>query len=190
METQPASDVTHLLVAWKGGNNDALNTLMPLVYGELRRIAASHLRRERPGHTLQPTALIHEAYLRMVQSRQPQWEDRIHFFGIASRVMRNILVDSARRSRAQKRGGGAIVDAEDVDGVAAQRDLDLLRLDDALNTLAELDERKCRAIEMKYFGGLSREEIAGALGTSPATVGRELRLAEAWLRRETGVAQT
>jgi RNA polymerase sigma factor (TIGR02999 family) len=163
---------------------------MPLVYGELRRIAAAQLRRERPDHTLQPTALIHEAYLRMVDGQRPEWEDRIHFFGIASRLMRNILVDAARRSRAEKRGGGVKIQLDTSADAAPERQMDLLRLDDALRDLGRFDERKCKAIEMKYFGGLSRDEIARALGASPATVGRDLRLAEAWLRRELGAAST
>lgn len=190
MGTEPASDVTGLLAAWKDGSEEAFHALMPLVYSELRRIAASHLRRERPDHTLQPTALIHEAYLRMVHGQKPQWEDRVHFFGIASRLMRNILVDASRKSRAEKRGGGAKVQLETLVVVAPQQEMDLLRLDEALKDLGRLDERKCQTIEMKYFGGLSRDEIAKALGTSPATVGRDLRLAEAWLRRELGAAQT
>ena len=184
MGTEPGSDVTGLLVAWKSGNEEAFHALMPLVYSELRRIAASHLRRERPDHTLQPTALIHEAYLRMVDGQTPQWEDRVHFFGIASRLMRNILVDAARKNRAEKRGAGAKVQIENLVAVAPEREVDLLRLDDALQELARLDQRKCQAIELKYFGGLSRDEIAKALGASPATVGRDLRLGEAWLRRE------
>jgi RNA polymerase sigma-70 factor, ECF subfamily len=179
-ESSPA-DVTRLLLAWKGGDEEALQQLMPLVYGELKRIAAYHLSRERPGGTLQATALIHEAYIRLVRSKQPEWEGRVHFFGLASRQMRNILVDAARRHRAQKRR------VEDAGTTLLHRDEDLLRLDDALNELARLDERKCQAIEMKYFGGLSRDEIAAALSTSPATVGRDLRMAEAWLRREMGV---
>ncbi|MCX6626236.1 MAG: sigma-70 family RNA polymerase sigma factor [Candidatus Solibacter sp.] len=190
MGTRAASDVTGLLAAWKGGNEEAFRALMPLVYGELRRIAASHLRRERPDHTLQPTALIHEAYLRMVGGQQPQWEDRVHFFGIASRLMRNILVDAARKNRAEKRGGGAKEQLEDLVVVAPERGFDLVRLDDALKDLGRFDERKCQAIEMKYFGGLSRDEIASALGTSPASVGRDLRFAEAWLRRELLAPQT
>jgi RNA polymerase sigma factor (TIGR02999 family) len=186
--TEAVSSVTGLLVAWKDGNEEALNALMPLVYSELRRIAAAHLRRERPDHTLQPTALIHEAYLRMVDCHRPEWEDRVHFFGIASRLMRNILVDAARKSRAEKRGGGVKIQLETLAAAVPEREMDLLRLDDALKDLGKFDERKCQAIEMKYFGGLSRDEIAKALGASPATVGRDLRLAEAWLRRELGTA--
>lgn len=181
MTPDPASDdVTHLLVAWSEGDAEALEKLMPLVYGELKRIAAYQLSRERPGNTVQATALIHEAYIRLVRSQQPKWEGRVHFFGIASRQMRNILVDAARRHHAQKRT------ADEGASPDVHSDFELLQLDDALSKLAQMDERKCRAIEMKYFGGLSRDEIAQALLTSPSTVGRDLRMAEAWLRREMG----
>jgi RNA polymerase sigma factor (TIGR02999 family) len=190
MGTQPASDVTGLLLAWKGGDHQAFDALMPLVYAELRRIAAAHLRRERPDHTLQPTALIHEAYLRLADGKPPQWEGRVHFFSIASRLMRNILVDAARKSHAEKRGSGAKAQLDTLADIAAEKEVDLLRLDDALKDLARLDERKCHAVEMKYFGGMSRDEIAKALGTSSATVGRDLRMAEAWLRRELSASAT
>jgi RNA polymerase sigma-70 factor, ECF subfamily len=189
LQPGPAPEVTRLLAAWRDGNNHALDALIPLVYDELHRIAAAHLRRERPGHTLQPTALIHEAYIRLMQGEQPQWESRVHFFGIASHVMRHILVDAARKTQAGKRGGGPKPSLGDMVAVAPERDVDLLKLDDALEALAKLDDRKCQTIEMKYFGGLTREEIAEAMGMSVATVGRDLRLAEAWLRREMATAQ-
>jgi RNA polymerase sigma factor (TIGR02999 family) len=184
MEPAAGHDITRLLAAWKKGDKDALDALMPVVYDELRRIAAAHLRRERLGHTLQPTALIHEAYMRLMQGDQPRWADRVHFFAVTARIMRRILIDAARKRHAGKRGHGVKTDLTDGMSVAWQRDVDLLQLDNALEALARIDERKCRVIEMKYFGGLTREEIAESLGTSDATVGRDTRLAEAWLRRE------
>jgi RNA polymerase sigma factor (TIGR02999 family) len=188
MDADP--DLTSLLIAWKEGDTEALHELMPLVYHELRRIAAAHLRRERPDHTLQPTALIHEAYLRLIQGKQPAWQSRVHFFAIASRIMRQILVDAARKHQAEKRGGGAQAELADAKALAWERDVEVLQLDAALAALALVDDRKCRMIEMKYFGGLTREEIAEALGISNATVGRDIRFAEAWLHREMGSAQT
>lgn len=177
-------NVTRLLLAWKNGDDAAVEALMPLVYAELRRIAAAHLRRERPDHTLQPTALIHEAYLRLLNQDQPVWGSRLHFFAFASRIMRQVLVDSARKHRAGKRGHGAATRLTDAMAVAWEPAADLLQLNEALSMLAEIDDRKCRVIEMKYFGGLSRSEIAEALGVSDATVGRYTRLAEAWLSRQ------
>jgi len=157
---------------------------MPLVYRELRRIAELHLRRERPGHTLQPTALIHEAYLKLAKQGMPDWQNRAHFFGIASKIMRQVLVDWARKNYASKRGGEATkVSLDEAFVVSRERGSELLALDDALNALAKFDERGSRAVEMKYFGGLALEEIAEALGVSVPTVGRDLRAAEAWLRR-------
>ena len=177
--------VTKLLADWKGGDAAALDRLTPLVYRELRRLADSYLRRERADHTLQPTALIHEAYLRLVDQSLPQWQNRAHFYGIAARLMRQILVDHARGRAAAKRGNAE--DRLPLDEAAVfskDRPDSLVALDDALIALAELDERKCRVIELRYFGGLSAEETAEALGISLATVGRELRMAEAWLHRE------
>ena len=158
---------------------------MPLIYQELKQLARGYLGGERPDHTLQPTALIHEAYLRLADQHLPQWQNRTHFYGIAARVMRQILVDHARRHQASKRGSDqqrvsldeAIVFTED-------RAADVVALDDALKELATFDERKCRVIELRFFGGLSLEETAEALGISVATVGRELRLASAWLHRQ------
>ena len=178
------SDVTRLLVAWHKGDEDAQHRLMPLVYQELRRIATAHLRRERPNHTLEPTALIHEAYLRLVEQEQPAWNSRLHFFAIASRLMRQVLVDAARARRSAKRGQGNKADLSEGMAVTYQGNVDLLQLDSALEELARIDERKCRAIEMKYFGGLTRLEIAAALGSSSATVGRDIQFAEAWLKRQ------
>lgn len=188
MEPGESKDVTVLLAAWRDGNGDALAELMPLVYAELRRIAEHHIRRERPGHTLQPTALIHEAYLRLLQGgQQPSWENRVHFFGVASRLMRQVLVDWARRTQSQKRGGEASkVSLDEALAVAPDSGSTLVALDEALTALAEFDERACRAVEMKYFGGLTIEETAAALGISVATVSRTLRVAEAWLRSRLG----
>ena len=182
---QASNDVTQMLLDWRNGNKAALDRLMPLLYEELRKLAESHLRRERSDHTLRPTALIHEAYLRLVDQDHPEWQSRIHFFGVTSRLMRQILIEYARRHKAAKRGGQyqrvpideAIVYSED-------RAAEFVALDDALNNLATFDERKVRLIELRFFGGLSVEETAESLGISVATVRREMRLAEAWLRRE------
>jgi RNA polymerase sigma-70 factor (ECF subfamily) len=176
--------VTRLLLEWTGGDLAALEQLMPLVYDELRLLAGTYLRREAPGHTLQPTALVHEAYLRLVAQDLPDWQNRSHFFGVAAQLMRQILVDRARAHQTVKRGGGRKVSLEDTVSFAPERGADLLALDDALDSLAAIDARKCKAIELRYFGGLDINETARALNTSVATVGRELRVAKAWLYRE------
>ena len=182
MEQIEASQFTILLRDWSGGNKAVLEQLAPVVYQELRKLAASKLRRERSGHTLQPTALIHEAYLRLVHHDQDHWHSRSHFFAVASQIMREILVDHARRHHASKRGGGADkVSLDEALSFAPERGATLIALDDALRELATFDERKSRLIELKYFGGLQRDEIAEALGVSSATITRESRLAEAWL---------
>lgn len=176
--------LTLLLRKWGEGDESALRDLTPLVYNELRRLADSYLRRERPDHTLQPTALIHEAYLRLVDQSQP-FKNRKHFYGVAAHLMRNILVDHARVRRAEKRGGGGErVSLEAANLFSAERDLDLLALDEALGRLLALDERKSRAVELRYFGGLGVEEAADVLDISVATFRRELRFAENWLYRE------
>ena len=176
-------DLTSLLTQWANGDQRALEDLTPLVYKELRRLAASHLRRERSNHTLQPTALVHEAYLRLVDQNNPRWENRSHFYGVAARLMRQILVEYARRKKAVKRAAPTMTLEESVI-LAPGRGRDLLALDDALNALDKIDPRKCKAVELRYFGGLSMEEIAQALEVSPVTVRRDLRLAETWLHRE------
>ena len=182
---QEPHELTGLLAAWKGGDNQALEQLMPIVYGELRRVAEFHIRQERPGHTLQPTALIHEAYIRLVRGGQPDWASRVHFYAIASRTMRQVLVEWARRKRANKRGGPAAkVALDEAFMISMGNEGELLALDDALTALAKFDERGCSAVEMKYFGGLSVDEIADQLGISPATVNRDLRASEAWLRAQ------
>ena len=175
--------VTQLLVEWGRGNPQALEELTPLVYAELRQLAASYLRKERPDHTLQPTALVHEAYLRLVGQQNMNWQDRSHFFGVAARLMRQILVDHARRQRAGKRAGRK-VSLEDTVTLAQGRSGDLAALDDALTALAKFDPRKCKAVELRYFGGLEVEEISQALELSPVTIRRDLKVAESWLYRE------
>ena len=185
MATPPTPDITRLLVDWSEGRRDALDQLMPAIYQELHKIAGSYLRRERAEHTLQPTALIHEAYLRLVDQNVPSFKSRTHFYGVAAHVMRQILVEHARARGAAKRGaGGRKVSLDDVTLFSAERTADLVALDDALTTLAGFDERKCKVIELRFFAGLSLDDTADALGVSVATIGRELRLAQAWLQRE------
>ena len=183
---QPSREITKLLIDWKGGNAEAFNELAPMVYQELRKLAASCLRSDRPDHTLQPTALIHEAYLRLIDQSMPGWQNRSHFFGVAARLMRQVLVDFARSRQSQKRGGGNKVTLNEAVAYSEANSSRLLEINEALDRLAAFDERKCKVIELRYFGGLDREEIAEALGVSLATVKRDLALAEAWLRREMG----
>ena len=185
MAEDESRTVTRLLSAWGDGDKQALDLLIPIVYSELHRIANRYLKQERSDHTLQPTGLIHEAYLRLLGQSMPDWKGRTHFFGVASHVMRQILVDYARKHRASKRGGNVQKVSIDEALIVSQNDLEkFITLDDALKQLATFDDRKCRVLEMRYFGGLSVEETAEALGISVATVGRDLRMAEAWLRRE------
>jgi len=176
-------NVTQLLVQWANGNKEALDDLTPLVYKELRRLAANQLRKERKSHTLQPTALVHEAYLRLVDQKNPTWQNRSHFFGVAARLMRQILVDHARTKQAHKRAV-CKVSLEDALSFQQERSRDLLALDSSLSALEKLDPRKCRAVELRYFGGLSMDEIAQTLEVSAVTVRRDLRMAEAWLNRQ------
>lgn len=177
-------DVTRLLRAWRGGDPAALERLTPLVYDEMRRRARHYLRGERANHTLTPTALVHEVYMRMLNIAQVDWHDRAHFLALAARHMRRILVDSARAHRYQKRGGGAVRVTFAEDLAVSDRGPDLIALDDALDMLAQHDERKVRVVELRYFGGLSNEEIAEALGISTDTVTRDWNMAKLWLRRE------
>jgi RNA polymerase sigma-70 factor, ECF subfamily len=177
--------VTQLLIEWNQGRHSAFQDLLPLVYAELRRLAAQRLRRERPDHTLQPTALVHEAYIRMVDQRRVHWQNRAHFFGAAACVMRRILVDGARARKADKRGAGW----ERVTLVSdrtpnSSRDIDVLSLDDALQRLAALDPQQERIVELRYFGGLTLDETAEVIGISPSTVKREWTIARAWLRAQ------
>jgi RNA polymerase sigma-70 factor, ECF subfamily len=182
--TSPENDVSALLHAWSAGDAAALDRLTPLVYDELRRVARRYMRRERGGHSLQTTALVNEAYLRLVDIRRMQWHDRAHFFAVAAQLMRRILVDYARRHNL-KRGGGLVqVSLHDADLVDPGRDLDVVMLDRAMNSLAEIDPRKARIVEMRFFGGLSVEETAEVLGISAITVKRDWRAAKLWLYRE------
>jgi RNA polymerase sigma factor (TIGR02999 family) len=177
-------EVTQLLLDWNEGNQDALEQLMPLVYRELRRLAHQYLRRERDGHTLQTTDLVHEAYIRLVDQRRVRWQNRAHFFGIAAHLMRRILVDRARAHKRVKRGGGAtMVSLDEAAAVSHKSPVDILALDEALMRLAEIDQRKARVVELRFFGGLEVEETAEVLKVSPITVMREWKMAKAWLHR-------
>jgi RNA polymerase sigma factor (TIGR02999 family) len=179
-------EVTALLRDWSRGDRQALERLMPLVHGELRRLAASYLRAERPDHTLQPTALVHEAYLRLVDQRSVSWANRAHFFGIAAQLMRRILVDHARKRQAAKRAAVYRVTGTSAGSPSADRAPEILALDGALSDLEKLDARQARIVELRFFAGLTVEETAEVTGVSPATVKREWRTARAWLRREMG----
>ena len=177
--------VTGLLQRWSGGDSKALDELTPLVYSEVRKLARSYLRRERSNHTLQATALVNEAYIRLVDQRKVQWQSRAHFFGIAAQMMRRVLVDHARTRNAEKRGSGEVpVVLDEALGVSNSRSLDLVRLDDALEALAALDARQAKIVELRFFGELSIEETAEVVRLSPATVKREWAAARTWLRRE------
>jgi RNA polymerase sigma factor (TIGR02999 family) len=179
------ADVTRLLRAWSSGDSEALDALTPLVYEELHRRAHGYMRRENPGHMLQTTALVNEAYLRMVDLRQVSWRDRAHFFALASRVIRHVLVDAARSRRSLKRGADALPAALDEDLLVSETPpADIIALDDALQALSAIDDRKNQVVELRFFGGLTVEETAEVLGVSPETVKRDWKLAKAWLRRE------
>ncbi len=179
-------EITRMLQEWSGGNHDALDALLPLVYTELHRQASRYLRRERAGHTLQTTALIHEAYVKLIDQRTVDWQNRAHFFGIAAQAMRRILVDYARRRHRAKRGGtGEDLPLEEAAFVVSEeRSVDLVALDEALERLAVFDERQARIVELRYFSGLSIEETAEVLRISPATVKSDWNVAKAWLRHE------
>jgi RNA polymerase sigma-70 factor, ECF subfamily len=185
MRTSPPNEITRLLLRWSRGDKSALDQLMPVVYDELYKLAHSYLRRERPGHTLQPTALINEAYLRLIKQDFPEWLSRRHFYGVAAQLMRQILIEYARARAADKRGGrDQKFSLDEALTFSDEKAAELVALNDALIALAKFDERKVRIIELRYFGGLSLEETAAALGLSIATIGHEMRLARAWLRRE------
>jgi RNA polymerase sigma factor (TIGR02999 family) len=180
-------DVTGLLLEWRGGNEDALSRLIPLVHEELHRLADRYIQRERAGHTLQATALVNEAYLRLIDAKRVQWRDRAHFLAISARLMRQVLVDYARSRGYQKRGGDAVrVTLLEEIAAVGEPDLQLVALDDALQALAKFDERKSCVVELRSFGGLSVEETAAVLHVSPDTVMRDWKLAKAWLLRELG----
>lgn len=182
---QSSQNVTQLLIGWGKGDKEALDALLPLVYEELRKQAAGYLRRERVGHTLQTTALIHEAYLKLVDQKNVHWQNRAHFFGIAAQLMRRILVDHARTKKRAKRGGSDIrVSFNDANLMGQAKDLDIVALDEALNRLAEIDQQQSRIVELRFFSGLTVEETAEVLAISPATVKRDWSMAKAWLHRE------
>jgi RNA polymerase sigma factor (TIGR02999 family) len=186
MECEPPNEITQLLRDWRDGDGKALDILLPRVYKELRRLARHQLRHERPDHTLQSAALVHETYLRLVGVSSPQqWESRAHFFAIAAQLMRQILVDYARRHRAAKRGGSACkLSLEDAMGTPRRARVDIVALDDALHALARIDERQSRVVELRFFAGLSLNEISKVLEIAPATVQRDWTAARAWLHRE------
>jgi len=178
-------EITQLLAEWSNGNQTALDQLYPLVYDELHKMASRYMNRERKGHTLQTTALINEAYVRLVDQKHVQWKNRAHFFAISAQMMRRILIDRARLHAYAKRGGGAEqVSLDEIAVVADERASDLLLLDDALNRLAEMDARRSQVVELRYFGGLNNEEIAGVLKISENTVTRDWNMARAWLYQE------
>ncbi len=185
MASLPArEEVTRILGNWTGGDPDAAARLMPIVYDELRQLARQYLQRERPDHTLQATGLVHEAYLRLVDQGTTTWQNRAHFFGVAAQVMRRILVDYARTHRAGKRGGSWDKLAfDEALAPSDERSVDLIALDDALKDLHALDQRQSRIVELRFFGGLTNEEVGEVLQVSPRTVKREWRIAKAWLRR-------
>jgi RNA polymerase sigma-70 factor (ECF subfamily) len=185
MAEEQTSETTQLLRAWANGDREALDELAPRVYEELRRIAGHHMQNERPGRSMQTTALVHEAYLKLIDVNTVDWRHRAHFFAVSSQIMRRILLDRARRRTAAKRGGKAPrINLDEVPDVSSDRASEVIALDDALNMLAEFDPRKARVIELRFFGGLSVEETAEVLGISPDTVMRDWRLARAWLLKE------
>ena len=183
MSATPSREVTQLLVAWSDGDRSALDKLLPLVEGELHRLAQGYMSHERQDHTLQTTALVNEAYLKLIDQKV-DWQNRAHFFGIAAQIMRRILIDHARKHLGPKHGGGQTISLDEVAVVSDERAAELVALDDALTTLAQVDERKSRVVELRYFGGLSVEETATVLGVSADTIMRDWRRAKAFLRRE------
>ncbi len=185
MSSPSPGEVTRLLEKWSGGQQSALDELMPIVYSELRKLARIHLRRERTGHTLEATALTHEAYLRLVGQRKVRWQSRAHFFSVAAQMMRRILVEYARKRQTTKRGSGAAqVSLVDGHGATAPTTIEVLSLHEALGRLAEMDPRQSQIVELRFFGGLTIDETAEVVGASPATVKREWQVAKLWLQRE------
>lgn len=179
------AEITDLLIEWNKGSTQALNQLMPFVERELRRIAANHMRRESPDHILQTTALVNEAYLRLIDQRAVQWQNRAHFFALASKIMRRVLLDYARKQRRAKRGGDAIsIDLEQAEIVPSQKSVELIALDEALTELASFDPRKSQIVEMRFFGGLGVAEVAEVTGLTTPMVNAHWRIAKAWLQRE------
>ncbi|HET9533090.1 MAG TPA: sigma-70 family RNA polymerase sigma factor [Blastocatellia bacterium] len=185
MQTSSTHEITQLLLAWNNGDSLALEKLVPLVHTELRRIARRHMAAERPGHILQTSALVNEAYIRLIDWKDVEWQNRAHFFGLAARIMRNILVDFARAWGREKRGGDRLrVSLSGADRIARERSADLVALDEALQALEKLNERQAKVVELRFFGGLSLEETAEALKVSVGTVKRDWSFAEAWLYKE------
>ena len=185
MENVPPNQITGQLLAWRAGDAAALEALMPAVYQELHRMAERHLRHENVGHTLQPTALVNEAYLRLIDQTQVEWQNRAHFFGVATQMMRRILVDHAKAKHRDKRGGGAVkLSLDEALNYGDERAAEIVALDDALSALAAFDERKSRVVELRYFGGLSVEETAQVLEVSSQTVMRDWNMAKAWLYQQ------
>ncbi len=185
MTRPPQHNITQLLAKWRDGNQSALDELYPLVYDELHRLARRYMSRERKGHTLQTTALINEAYVRLVDQKNVHWANRSHFFAISAQIMRRILIDHARRHLYAKRGGGAQqVSLEEVAAITPNASRELVRLDEALKSLAEMDPRRSQVVELRYFGGLNNEEIAGVLNISANTVTRDWNMARAWLYQQ------
>lgn len=183
MDLDP-DNVSRLLREWSDGNEQALEEMLPLIYDELRRLAHNFLYRERPGHTLQTTALVHEAYIKLIDQRDARWQNRAHFFAIAAQAMRRILIDSARKHVAEKRGGGGQkLSLAEIATISPEPNTNLLALDEALNRLAEIDSQQSRIIELRYFGGLTIEETAEVMRLSPATIKREWTMARAWLHQ-------
>ncbi|HEX5705990.1 MAG TPA: sigma-70 family RNA polymerase sigma factor [Pyrinomonadaceae bacterium] len=179
--------ITELLIDWSNGDQEAFEHLIPLVEAELHRLAHHYMSRENAGHTLQTTALINETFIRLVDQTRVRWQNRAHFFGVAAHIMRRVLLSYARDQRRLKRGGGAVrVSLSEADAISAERSVELLALDDALSRLAEIDARKSRVVELRFFGGLSVEETAEVLGVSAVTVMRDWNMARAWLARELG----
>ncbi|MEM7356047.1 MAG: sigma-70 family RNA polymerase sigma factor [Acidobacteriota bacterium] len=184
-ENPPKSDITELLISWSDGDKESGDQLVPLIYNELRNLASRLLAGERREHTLQPTALVNEAYMRLADLRQIRWQDRAHFFALAARSMRRILVDSARKHRSQKRGGADYkIPMDQIGDLPLENPPDFLALDDALSSLAQIDPNKATIVELRFFGGLSAREIAEVLDCSHSTVNRQWRIAKAWLRCE------
>lgn len=184
MGARRTPDVTELLVSWSGGDRSALDQLAPIVYEELRRQARALMARERPGHTLQTTALVNEAYLRLVDCNRMRWQDRAHFFAVSAQMMRRVLVDYARRQNLKRGGGLKRVSLDEAADIGIDRAAEFVAIDDALNTLAEIDPRKASVVELRFFGGLSVEETADVLKLAPITVIRDWNMARAWLYRE------
>jgi RNA polymerase sigma factor (TIGR02999 family) len=184
IEAPPHGEVSSLLLAWSEGDQSALDRLIPIVYAEMHRLARRYMKRERPGHSLQTTALVNEAYMRLVDYERMQWQNRAHFFAVSAQLMRRILVEHARRHNLKRGGGVPHVSLEEVAVVGGDRAADLVALDDAMNALARLDSRKVQVVEMRFFGGLSVEETAEVLKVSPITVLRDWSTAKAWLYRE------